>query len=89
MMEQYRQVIGILVMFFLFAIVNCPGQEHRVRETGLRIGVLVPGELNSITDIPGVKVGHVTIIRGDSIRTGVTAILPFDGNIFQSKVPAA
>ena len=48
-----------------------------------------PGKLNAITDVSGVKVGHTTVIVGDSIRTGVTAILPYDGNIFQMKVPAA
>ncbi len=46
------------------------------------------GELNSITDVAGVKVGQTTLIKGDSVRTGVTAILPYDGNIFQQKVPA-
>ncbi len=56
---------------------------------GIRIGVMKPGKWNAITDVPGVKVGHTTITRGDSIRTGVTAILPYDGNIFQQKVPAA
>lgn len=48
-----------------------------------------PGKLNSITDVAGVKVGHTTLVKGDSIRTGVTAILPHGGNIFQQKVPAA
>lgn len=55
----------------------------------IRIGVMKPGKLNAITDVPGVKVGHTTLIVADSIRTGVTAILPHDGNIFQQKVPAA
>ena len=47
------------------------------------------GKLNAITDVPGVLVGHKTIIKGDNVRTGVTAILPHGGNIFQQKVPAA
>ena len=55
---------------------------------GIDPGVLPPGQNNAITDVPGVKVGHYTLIEGDSIRTGVTAILPHAGNIFQSKVPA-
>jgi D-aminopeptidase len=59
------------------------------REIGLKIGVLNPGTLNAITDVPGVRVGHETLIKGDSIRTGVTAIIPHAENIFQSKVPAA
>jgi D-aminopeptidase len=53
------------------------------------IGILSPGPLNSITDVSGVKVGHATLIKGDNIRTGVTAILPHSGNLFQEKVPAA
>jgi D-aminopeptidase len=61
----------------------------RVRDFGLKIGVLSVGALNAITDVPGVKVGHTTIIKGDSIRTGVTAIVPHSGNLFQEKVPGA
>ena len=64
-------------------------QQKRARDYGLHIGVLTPGKQNAITDVWGVKVGHVTIIKGDSIRTGVTTILPYDGNIFQHKIPAA
>lgn len=60
----------------------------RVREFGLKIGALETGPLNVITDVPGVRVGHKTLIQGDNIRTGVTAILPHPGNIFQEKVPA-
>lgn len=58
-------------------------------EYKIRIGVLPRGALNAITDVGGVKVGHTTIIRGDSVRTGVTAIIPHEGNLFQQKVPAA
>ncbi|MDQ3130140.1 MAG: P1 family peptidase [Acidobacteriota bacterium] len=61
----------------------------RARETGLKIGILPVGELNAITDVPGVRVGHSTIIRGETVRTGVTAILPHGGNLFQEKVPGA
>ncbi len=61
----------------------------RLRDFGIAPGVLPPGPLNAITDVAGVRVGHVTLIEGDSIRTGVTAILPHGGNIFQQKVPAA
>jgi D-aminopeptidase len=59
-----------------------------MHDFGIRIGVMKQGKLNSITDVTGVKVGHVTIVRGDSVRTGVSAILPHDGNLFQQKVPA-
>lgn len=61
----------------------------RSREAGVKIGVLPVGPLNAITDIAGVAVGHTTIIRGDNIRTGVTAILPHQGNMFREKVPGA
>ena len=63
--------------------------QKRVRELGLRPGVLQPGKQNSITDVACVLVGHKTLMKGDSVRTGVTAILPHNGNIFQQKVPAA
>jgi len=61
----------------------------RAREIGLKIGVLSPGQLNSITDVAGVSVGHTTIIKGGNVRTGVTAIIPHGGNLFKEKVPAA
>ena len=61
----------------------------RVRETGLKIGILPTGALNSITDVPGVRVGHSTVVRNENVRTGVTAILPHGGNLFQEKVPGA
>lgn len=64
------------------------GRRTRVRELGLRPGILTPGELNAITDVAGVRVGHVTLIGGGSIRTGVTAIVPHGGNPFQNKVRA-
>ena len=60
-----------------------------MRDLGLSPGVLPTGKLNAITDVPGVAVGHQTIIKGKNVRTGVTAILPHDGNLFQEKVPAA
>lgn len=60
----------------------------RARDYGIEIGILRTGRYNAITDVPGVKVGHVTLKEGDSVNTGVTAILPHDGNIFQQKVPA-
>ncbi len=63
--------------------------RKRVRDYGIKIGLLPPGPYNAITDVKGVKVGHYTLIDGDTIRTGVTALLPHEGNIFQEKVPAA
>ena len=64
-------------------------ERPRVRDIGLTIGVMSPGPLNAITDVTGVQVGHTTLNRGDSIRTGVTAILPHSGNLFREKVPGA
>ena len=61
----------------------------RIRELGVEIGVLSPGPWNAITDVAGVRVGHTTLIRGESVRTGVTAILPHGGNLFKEKVPGA
>lgn len=62
--------------------------RKRIRELGIAPGVLPVGTWNSLTDVHGVKVGHVTLIDGAEVRTGVTAILPHAGNIFQDKVPA-
>lgn len=78
-----KLLLFLLVPLFLFA------QSGRVRDLGIQIGVLPPGHFNAITDVAGVKVGHVTLWQGDSVRTGVTAILPHEGNLFQQKVPAA
>ncbi len=61
----------------------------RARDIGIVVGTLPTGKNNAITDVEGVKVGHVTLIEGQDIRTGATAILPHGGNIFQEKVPAA
>jgi D-aminopeptidase len=63
--------------------------QNRLRDHGVEIGVLKPGAFNAITDVPGVQVGHTTLIKGENVRTGVTALLPHAGNIFQEKVPAA
>ncbi|WP_457566351.1 DmpA family aminopeptidase [Caldithrix abyssi] len=79
---------NLLPFLLLIPILLLAGTK-RAADYGLKIGVLPPGPLNAITDVKGVKVGHVTIIKGDSVRTGVTAILPHGGNIFQEKVPAA
>lgn len=63
-------------------------QRPRAREAGITIGILPPGPLNAITDVAGVAVGHLTLIEGGTIRTGVTAVLPHAGNLYQDKVPA-
>lgn len=61
----------------------------RATDLGLKVGVLPAGPLDAITDVAGVEVGHTTIIRGDNIRTGVTAVLPHSGNLYRDKVPGA
>jgi D-aminopeptidase len=61
----------------------------RARELGVAPGILPPGPLNAITDVPGVLVGQVTVIEADSVRTGITSILPHAGNLFLQRVPAA
>ncbi|MGZ5287429.1 MAG: DmpA family aminopeptidase [Flavisolibacter sp.] len=81
-----REVI-LSVLVLLTLCVNA--QHKRARDLGINIGVLSPGPLNAITDVAGVTVGHITLIKADSIRTGVTAIIPHQGNLFQQKVPAA
>jgi D-aminopeptidase len=81
-----------LLVFALIMTVGLVGHSQnrpRTREAGITVGVLSPGPLNAITDVGGVLVGHATLIRGDNVRTGVTAILPHGGNLFREKVPGA
>ncbi|HEY1342759.1 MAG TPA: P1 family peptidase [Bryobacteraceae bacterium] len=77
----------------LVYIVPMAAQEYaarpRTRDLGLIPGSLPAGTLNAITDVAGVRVGHATVIRGDTVRTGVTVILPHSGNLFRDKVPGA
>lgn len=86
-----KVVIYLIIMVLQYQ--NSSSQDlsdrARARDIGIIVGVMEPGRLNTITDAPGVLVGHQTLIVGDSIRTGVTAILPHSGNIFLEKVPAA
>jgi len=78
-----------LLFLLLLPLFAMPQTQKRLRDYGISPGVLPTGKLNSITDVNGVKVGHTTLIKNDSVNTGVTAILPHSGNIFQQKVPAA
>lgn len=79
-------LLGAIVL--LGAVTSASDTRPRAREFGLVVGVLPPGPLNAITDVAGVRVGQVTIIEGQDVRTGVTSVLPHGGNIFQDKVPA-
>jgi D-aminopeptidase len=78
-----------LILLTLMNQTNTGKPRPRARDLGIVVGVLPPGQHNAITDVAGVRVGHTTLIKGDSVRTGVTAILPHGGNLFQEKVPAA
>jgi D-aminopeptidase len=84
--------IGMLFLIaFLFEARLDAQASHgvRIRDLGLDVGIFKPGKNNAITDVKGVKVGHTTLIEGNDVRTGVTAILPHAGNIFKEKLPAA
>lgn len=92
--EKKRVLLLIALFSAVLAVVfseNVMAQNDRprARETGLKIGILPPGALNAITDVAGVSVGQATVIRGENVRTGVTAILPHSGNLFREKVPGA
>jgi D-aminopeptidase len=63
--------------------------RKRLRELGFTVGRLPPGPSCSLVDVPGVRVGHLTLREGDSVRTGVTAVLPHGGNLYAEKVPGA
>lgn len=78
-----------LFILFTFITLNLSAQNNNLRNYNINTGILEPDSLNAITDVPGVQVGHQTLIEGDNIRTGVTAVLPHPGNVFQQKVPAA
>ncbi|HEY0969310.1 MAG TPA: P1 family peptidase [Opitutaceae bacterium] len=86
MITTSRLPAGLILLFALAAPAALAAT--RARDLGIVPGVLPTGPLNAITDVAGVKVGHVTLTEGAGVRTGVTAILPHDGNLFQQKVPA-
>lgn len=80
----------LLGMLPLLMPLLAAGQDaSRVRDLGIRPGIFEPGVLNAITDVDGVQVGHQTLVEGDAVRTGVTAIRPHAGDLFREKVPAA
>ena len=78
-----------LIMLGLMQVPSdAASSRPRAREAGITVGILQPGPLNAITDVAGVAVGHLTLVEGKSIRSGVTAILPHPGNLYQEKLPA-
>src|SRR5438128_10691931 len=78
---------SIAIIFLASTLAAQP--RPRLRDLGVSIGILAPVPLNAITDVEGVRVGQVTLIRGDNVRTGVTVVLPHAGNLFQDKVAGA
>lgn len=87
-MSRPLQVGWTLIACGLAADITGAQDRPRARDLGIVVGTYAPGPLNAITDVPGVRVGHATIVRGDSVRTGVTTIFPHAGNAFESRVPA-
>jgi D-aminopeptidase len=88
-----KKILAAVVCLLVTATTVAQNKPSDVRprasDLGLKVGILPTGPLNAITDVAGIEVGHTTIIRGDDIRTGVTAILPHPGNLFREKVPGA
>ena len=84
-----RSAVACLLPVLVLLAAPAAEAGERARDLGVAPGVLAPGPLNAITDVEGVKVGHVTLKKGADIRTGATAILPHGGNLYQDKVPAA
>lgn len=82
-------VCGLVACGVSVLAAQAPEGRPRARDLGLAPGVFTPGPLNAITDVDGVRVGHVTLVTGETIRTGVTAVVPHGGNVFQDKVPGA
>ena len=86
---KYPLTIHFLACIALFSSSVSHAEQLRARDLNIKPGVLPTGKLNAITDVAGVKVGHVTLHQGKAQHTGVTAIIPAGGNLRQSKVPAA
>ncbi len=88
-MAKTMMLLMTLVLTSGFAQEKTSNTRPRASDLGLKIGILPAGPVNAITDVAGVEVGQTTIIRGENIRTGVTAILPHGGNLYREKVPGA
>lgn len=85
-----RRILACLTLATLAIAASAQNEGRgRIRDFGIEPGIFKPGPYNAITDVPGVRVGHVTLIEGDNVRTGVTAIVPHEGNVFRLKCPAA
>jgi D-aminopeptidase len=87
-----RTVLGIPLIFLALTVVaqtTASNNRPRSSDLGLKVGILRAGQLDAITDVAGVQVGHTTIVQGTHVHTGVTAILPHSGNLYREKVPGA
>jgi D-aminopeptidase len=86
-----RQIFAVILLLLVAASAQDKTTDTRPRasDIGLKVGILPTGPLNAITDVAGVEVGHTTIIHGDDLHTGVTAVLPHGGNLYREKVPGA
>ncbi len=84
-----KKILAMALVVAAVAQNTAPEARPRASGLGLKVGILPTGPLDAITDVGGVEVGHTTIIRGDDVRTGVTAILPHPGNLLREKVPGA
>ena len=84
-----RRPAGVLAVALALGALASGQARPRARDLGITIGIYQPGALDAITDVEGVRVGHTTLVVGDSVRTGVTAVVPHGGNVFQDKVAGA
>jgi D-aminopeptidase len=89
MLTMQQSLAVTLLLVLCAAAIAAQPSRPRARDLGLAPGVFGPGPLNAITDVEGVRVGHTTLSTGDSVRTGVTVVVPHGGNVFQEKVPGA
>ena len=89
LMHRFGAAFAVAVLSLSAATVSAQDARVRARDLGIAPGIFATGEHNAITDVEGVRVGHATVREGDTIRTGVTAILPHVGNAYLSRVPAA
>jgi D-aminopeptidase len=89
MAREYVVLAALLLAGLVSAQTTTSNARPRASDLGLKVGILPTGPLNAITDVAGVEVGHTTIINGENVRTGVTAVLPHSGNLYRDKVPGA
>ncbi|HEY9463274.1 MAG TPA: P1 family peptidase [Vicinamibacterales bacterium] len=83
------RTVPLMIMLGIAATTGNAQSRPGARDLGIAPGTMEPGPLNAITDVAGVRVGQVTVVQGDNVRTGVTAVLPHSGNLFQQKVAGA